>query len=281
MIWPVLKVQVLKLLKPGLFNILKQQLNLFYIALGFLSRIPVPSTVDYSQHKLNQASRYFPLVGWLIGILCAVVFWLCQLILPTDAAILISMLCSVFLTGCFHEDGLADTCDGFGGGWEVQQKLSIMKDSRIGTYGATALWFTLAIKYSLLSNLAELSVFYTLLAITAAHPVSRSASTLMIFLLPYVSDRATSKVKPLAESHQTIDLLINLFIGSSALLLISENALWIVMVLAIFIALMRILLLRQINGFTGDTLGAVQQISELLIYSVILVNLSLTIGSGV
>lgn len=252
---------------------LRQQLNLFFIALAFLSRIPVPSSVDYSQQKLNQASRYFSLAGWVIGFLCALIFWLCQLILPVSAAILLSMLFGVFLTGCFHEDGLADTCDGFGGGWEIQQKLSIMKDSRIGTYGATALWFTFTIKYSLLYSLAQLSVFDTVLTILAVHPISRATSTLMIFILPYVSDNETAKVKPLAESQQKIDLFINLLIAAIALLLIINHALWIVVMLFILISLMRFLLLSQIKGFTGDTLGAVQQLAELLIYLLILITL--------
>ncbi|MCU7836838.1 MAG: adenosylcobinamide-GDP ribazoletransferase [gamma proteobacterium symbiont of Taylorina sp.] len=250
---------------------LRQQLNLFYIALGFLTRIPVPASIDYSQKNLNQASRYFSLVGWLIGFLCALIFWLGQLVLPAAIAILLSMLFSILHTGCFHEDGLADTCDGFGGGWEVQQKLTIMKDSTIGTYGASALWFTYTIKFALLFSLAELSIINTVFAMIAAHPVSRAVSTLMIFILPYVSDSKTSKVKPLAESQQMIDLLINLFIGAIALLLV-DDILWIVLALAISTGLMHQLLLRQIGGFTGDTLGAVQQISELLIYLLVLIS---------
>ncbi len=242
-----------------------KQLNLFYIALGFLTRIPVPATVDYSQNKLNQASRYFPLVGWLIGILAALVFWSAQLILPQTIAVLLSMLFTLLLTGCFHEDGLADTCDGLGGGWQIEQKLQIMKDSRLGSYGAVGLWLALIFKLSLLSELSNVS-----LALIVAHPLSRSASTVMIFLLPYVSMEETSKVKPLVESHQKIDLLFNLLIALATLLFVTSYALALVLAIFVTIMLLRYLFVKQIGGFTGDTLGATQQISEIVIYAVLL-----------
>jgi adenosylcobinamide-GDP ribazoletransferase len=257
---------------------LKSQLNLFYIALAFLTRVPVPSSVDYSQDKLNQASRYFPLVGWFIGLVCAFILWAVSRVLPIEIAILISMLVSVLLTGCFHEDGLADTCDGFGGGWGKQQKLNIMKDSRLGTYGATALWFILTMKFFLLFKLAETSLITALTAMLVAHPLSRTVSTSMIFVLPYVTDTQTSKVKPLAESHNKRDLQVSLLIGLFSLLLVSENALWLVITLALYMFLMRKLLLKQIQGFTGDTLGATQQMSELLIYTVLLISTGLVSG---
>jgi len=248
----------------------RSQLNLFYIALAFLTRVPVPLSVDYSQDKLNQASRYFPLVGWLVGFLSGFTFWIFNFILPNEISLLISMLLGLFITGCFHEDGLADTCDGFGGGWDKQQKLSIMKDSRLGTYGAAGIWFVLTIKFFLLLNLAEVSNSFAIIAMLVAHPLSRAVSTSMIFILPYVTDEETSKVKPLAESHQTIDLQISLAIGLLALLLVSSVALWLVVVLSIYLVLMRYLLLKQIQGFTGDTLGATQQVAEILIYTVLL-----------
>ena len=242
-----------------------KQLNLFFVALAFLTRIPVPSTVDYSQEKLNQASRYFSLVGWLIGLFSVLVFVITTFFLPQSSAVILSMLFTVLLTGCFHEDGLADTCDGFGGGWKAEQKLLIMKDSRLGTYGASGLWFVLTIKFSLLSNMNNVP-----LALLIAHPLSRCISTVMIFLLPYVSETDTSKVKPFAEAHKKNDLLINLLFGASALLLITSKAMIIIVALLITIILLRLLFLKQIKGCTGDTLGATQQISEIVIYIMLL-----------
>lgn len=250
----------------------KQQFNLMLIALAFFTRIPVSNKVDFSQENLNRASRYFSLVGWLIGGICAAIFLSVNLTLPVNIALLISMLMSILLTGSFHEDGLADTCDGFGGGWEKQQKLNIMKDSRLGTYGAVALWFVLMLKFFLLSELenqAELIVVSLLIA----HPLSRSLSTSMIYCLTYVADEEQSKVKPLAEKQFFSDFTISLIIGCLGLFLIT-NAFTVIMSLLLTFVLLRMLFLKQIGGFTGDTLGATQQISELVIYAAILVGVS-------
>ena len=248
-----------------LFNdnhvLLKQQRDLLLIAIGFFTRIPVPNTLDFSQQKLNQASRYFSLVGWLVGSLCVLCYWLMSSVLPKDIAILGSMLFSVLLTGCFHEDGLADTCDGFGGGWEKQQKLSIMKDSRLGTYGAVAIWMVLTIKYT-----ALIQIETVVTSLLVAHVLSRALATAMIYKLPYVSDAEHSKVKPLAELLTAKELSINLIVAAISLLLVSEIALMLLIVLVTVFFVLRTLYLKQIGGFTGDTLGAAQQISEVCIY---------------
>ncbi len=242
----------------------KHQFELILIAIGFFTRIPVPHDLDFSQQKLNQASRYFSLVGWLVGGICALSFSLFNLLLPNDIATLGAMLVSVLLTGCFHEDGLADTCDGFGGGWEKQQKLSIMKDSRLGTYGAVAIWMVLTIKY-----MSLIQIETVVISLIVAHVLSRALATAMIFKLPYVTDQEASKVKPLAELLTTKELSINLIIAGISLLLVSEIVLILLIVLAAVFFVLRALYLKQIGGFTGDTLGAAQQISEVCIYLVI------------
>ena len=249
----------------------KQQLNLISIALVFLTRIPLTSSINFSQKNLNQASRYFPLIGWLIGLICALIFVISNVVLPSDISILFSMLVGVFITGCFHEDGLADTCDGLGGGWEKQQKLDIMKDSRIGAYGAISLWFVFTIKLMLLTSLVDISISALLIAIIIAHPLSRAVSTAMIYFLPYVGNAESSKVKPFADSLEKRDLIVSSFIGLSSLLLVSDAAMWIVLSLLFFLWVIRKFLNSQIQGITGDTLGAVQQISEIIIYLVLLV----------
>jgi adenosylcobinamide-GDP ribazoletransferase len=249
-------------------NTFKQQFNLILIALAFLTRIPVSKNVHFSQESLNRASRYFSLVGWFIGGICAGVFFLVHWFLPINIALLISMLISILLTGSFHEDGLADTCDGFSGGWGKQQKLKIMKDSRLGTYGAVALWFVLSLKLFLLfelENHAEL----IMMALLIAHPLSRTLSTSMIFFLPYVTDEKHSKVKALAEKQFFLDFSMSLIIGGIGLIFIS-NAMTVIISLFVTFYLLRELFIKQIGGFTGDTLGATQQISELVIYAAIL-----------
>ena len=241
-------------------NRLGEQLNLWWIAVAFFTRIPVPASVEFSQASLNRASRYFPAVGWLIGALCATALWLLMLVFPQDVAVLISIAISLLLTGCFHEDGLADTCDGLGGGWTREQKLSIMKDSRIGTYGAAALWVSLMLKFVVLSQLIN-----PVLALLVAHPLSRIIPTVFIAAMSYVSDVDTSKAKPLAESGSGADTAIAIITGLIALMFIN-NPFIILFVLLVLAGVAYIFLKRQIGGFTGDTLGAVQQVGELAIY---------------
>ncbi len=245
---------------------LLNELNLFGIAVGFFTRIPVPQSLDYSQQQLNRASRYFSLVGCLIGIISALVFSLASNIVPLDVAILLTMGVGFLLTGGFHEDGLADTADGLGGGWTRSQKLSIMKDSRLGSYGALAIWFALTLKFVLLSELgSEAGV-----ALIIAHPLSRFMSTAVIYVLPYVADHNTTKVKPLAERLTLNDLCIGAIIGAMPLLLVLPDIIAIVLTLLVITSLFAVFLKRQIEGFTGDTLGATQQINELSVYLILL-----------
>ena len=244
-----------------LINYSKNQFNLILIALTFLTRFPINFELDFSQQNLNRASRYFSMIGWLVGGIVGLAFYLSNLLFDTSLALLISMFVSVMLTGCFHEDGLVDTCDGFGGGWTSQQKLTIMKDSRIGTYGAAGLWFVLMFKYQALLQTPSI-----IIALLIAHPVSRSLSTSMIYCLPYVMDEQRSKVKPLAEKQYLSDFLVSLSIGLAALLLVPQLALIICVVLLVMFFILRWFFIRQIGGFTGDALGACQQISEVIVY---------------
>lgn len=267
--------------KPA--NKLAAEINLFWLALGFFTRMPIPSSVTFSQQQLNHASRYFALVGLMIGGLTALVFFLVSSISSVPVALVISMGFGFLLTGGFHEDGLADTADGFGGGWTTQQKLSIMKDSRIGSYGSLALWFVLTLKFLLLSDIAFISAHTTIthpitlvmIALIAAHTLSRTLATIIMRWLPYVSDSDQSKSKPLAEHNSRTDRNISLATGFIAITLLAGcfsllHALIVLVALVIFLALMIKLLKKQIGGFTGDTLGASQQLSELTIYMALL-----------
>ncbi len=252
---------------------IKAQWNLLLIALVFFTRIPVAKFTDFNQQRLNQSSRYFSLVGWIVGGVSSAVFLVMNIYFSDNIALLFSMLISVFLTGCFHEDGLADTCDGFGGGWKKQDKLNIMKDSRLGTYGAVSLWFILTLKYFLL-----LETNAIVIALLIAHPLSRSISSAMIYFLPYVMDEEKSKIKPLAESHRTSDFLINMLFGLMGLILLTHAIHSLILLFALLIAffILRKIFISQIGGFTGDTLGATQQISEIVIYMMLVVFLGST-----
>ncbi len=260
---------------------IRNQTNLFLIALAFFTRIPVGDKINFSQFNLNHASRYFSLVGWIVGGVSALVFILTLYLLPINIAVVLTMLFGILLTGSFHEDGLADTCDGFGGGWTKKQKLEIMKDSRLGTFGAVAIWFALALKLISLLSLAALGAEFVIIGTLVAHPLSRSVSTSVIFFLPYVNDEMNSKVKPLAEKQHLFDFGLSLIIGLFAMCLVLDIAILLTVSLIFTYCSLIWLFKKQIGGFTGDTLGATQQISELIIYLVLVGRASVINGSPI
>ena len=245
---------------------MKHQLNLFFLALGFFSRIPMPGWVSYSPEQLNQSSRYLTLVGWLLGALVAALFFFAEKIFSPSISLWLAMSFSLLLTGAFHEDGLADTADGFGGAFERDKKLHIMKDSRIGTYGAAALFMALLGKYLLLADNHEI-----VLALLIAYPLSRATAVSLIADMQYVSESDTSKSKPLANRLAHTDLLILLLTALPAFLLLPHTDAAILFASLLLIrTLAKLYLNKQIGGYTGDTLGAVQQVSELTVYGVLL-----------
>ena len=245
-------------------SLIRNQYELFLIAVGFLTRIPIPKKTDFSEQKLNHASRYFPAVGWLVGIFTAGLFSTFEIAFSKTIAVIFSLLFAILLTGAFHEDGLIDTADGLGGGWSKDQKLEIMKDSRIGTYGAIAIWFSLSLRLIFLTEIDN-----TFLALLIAHPLSRSTATGFLYFSSHVRSDNTSKAKPLAQKQNKMDFLVSQTTGISTLILINSHALLLLGSLIAFGILWGWFLKKQLGGFTGDTLGATQQLSEILIYIII------------
>ena len=253
---------------------MKRELEYFFAALRFFTRLPVPAWVGHSQEQLNHAARYFPMVGILIGAIGALATELAVLALPIGVAVLLGMAVTVLATGGFHEDGFADSCDGFGGGWDKPQILTIMKDSRIGSYAAIGLFLLLLTKWT---TLVEVDAAFgpPILALTliAGHATSRLASTLLIFFLDYVRDDASAKSKPLAQRMAAGELAIATLGGLAPCLLLPLAD----MLTALAAACLATLLaaryfLRRIGGYTGDCLGATQQIAELAFYLGMLCN---------
>lgn len=262
--------------KQSLLQQCQQQYYLLLLALSFFTRVPVNLPDVVKPEMLHKASRYFAVIGLFIGVVTALILILLSSFLPISLAILISMACSLLLTGAFHEDGWADVWDGFGGGWTVEQKLNIMKDSRLGTYGAAGLFFILMIKYQslvLLSSYNENPVIALSLALVLAHTLSRAVSTSLIFSMSYVSEDAQSKVKPLAQHLSLNGLLILLITGAAVLFILLP--LWHCLIMIVCLWVIRLLLIfwfnRQLGGFTGDCLGAAQQLLEVAVYIILLV----------
>jgi adenosylcobinamide-GDP ribazoletransferase len=155
----------------------------------------VPAWVGHSSEALNRSARYFPAVGLLIGGIGALVYLGAALLWPQPVAVLLSMAATIYATGAFHEDGLADTVDGLGGGWDKLRILEIMKDSRVGSYGVVAMVLALLGKFTLLTSLDGALVPFALLA---GHAVSRFCSTALLATMDYVREDLLAKAKPLA-----------------------------------------------------------------------------------
>lgn len=255
--------------------LIRKQWRSFLLALGYFTRIDVPSFVDFEERELNNAARYFPLIGIIVGLFGAGVFILSGYVFPNAIAILLSMAATVYLTGAFHEDGLADSADGLGGGWDKERILTIMQDSRLGTYGAIALFFVLFTKFQVLNVLPQSFVAY---ALVMAHALSRLSAVCMMATLNYV--KPAGKAKPLASHPGAIGLLIAGVFGFLPLMLLPCYFAPLIIeahhILALFICVLMPLVIvflwwrfkikRWLGGYTGDCLGATQQMTELVIY---------------
>ncbi|MCR5881639.1 adenosylcobinamide-GDP ribazoletransferase [Rhizobacter sp. J219] len=246
---------------------IRHELRLIGVALQFLTRVPV--RVGFDPSWLNQSARHFPLVGAFVGALGALVLWAASLVFPSAVAVGLSMVATVLLTGAFHEDGLADTCDALGGAVSRERALEIMKDSRIGTYGALGLLLVLGLKAA---TLVALPPAWAMAALLLAHTVSRAAAVALIRLLPYAGDVSQAKAKPLAERISTGGLLVGLaWAVMVGLALIAWQAGWWPMVVTAWgVAALGAWVcgrwfVRRLGGITGDTLGATQQLTELAV----------------
>ncbi len=246
-------------------NKLTQEIHIFFSALIFYTRIPAPAWVIHTNDYLSKNTKYFPLIGWLVGGIAAGVYWLVLHLFSPSVAVVLSMIASVWVTGAFHEDGLADTCDGFGGGWSQQRILDIMTDSRIGTYGMIGLSLVLLLKFNLLLSLPHHLVPQVLIA---GHALSRFVAASLRLSLSYVRENEDSKAKPIGQAPFAISHAA--IAGGFGLL-----PLFTLLNIRYGLVLVPLLLMRWylaryffkwIGGFTGDCLGAAQQILEVVFY---------------
>jgi adenosylcobinamide-GDP ribazoletransferase len=242
-------------------SMISKEWRLFLVALQFLTRIPVKSFDGFDPSWLDRSVKYFPLVGAVVGAIAALVALATTAVLPQPLPIVLALAAGVAVTGAFHEDGLADTADGLGGGLTPESRLEIMKDSRIGTYGAVALISMFAIKATALISIGPIAVAF---ALVAAHAAARLATVVVIRVMPYAGDRDAAKVKPLATSVTTAELAVAMALGlAPGLLLLSPVTLGISIATAsLASALLAYQSLRLIGGYTGDVLGAIEQVFE-------------------
>lgn len=240
---------------------MRREVSVFLLAVQFLTRLPTPRDLPFSEARLTEATKFFPLVGLVVGAIAAAVFWGAALVFPPVVAALLSTAASIAATGAFHEDGLADAADGLGGGMDRDRALAIMRDSRIGTYGAVTLGLTLALK---VAALAALPVAAACALLLLGHAISRYAPVAVVYLAEYAREEGAKFVAPTisAAGHNlalacagAACLAFGMVLGPAALAGLAAGAL--------LAGGMARLYLRKLGGFTGDCLGATQQMAEL------------------
>ncbi len=257
---------------------IKREIRYFFTALMFYSRIPCPSWTDHSEEYLNKSRKYFPAIGIIVAAISAGVYFLAQLILPQNVGIILSMIASVLTTGAFHEDGFTDVCDAFGGGWGKDHILTIMKDSRIGAYGGIGIGLLMALKYGLLIEIVAKSDAYVLIiSLLAAHTCSRFVASTFIQTHEYVQDIDKSKSKPITSNKLSIaEMALSACFVIIPLFLFAHYAIILAVVLAY---LSKVYLAnyfkKYIGGYTGDCLGATQQVAEVMFYIGVLIYLKI------
>jgi adenosylcobinamide-GDP ribazoletransferase len=287
---------------------MKKQIRIFFTALMFYTRIPCPDWIDHSEEYLNKATVYFPFIGWIVGFMAAITYFIGLQVFDTNSvAVLLSMVATVLLTGAFHEDGFADVCDGFGGGWTKAKILEIMKDSRVGAYGVIGLVLLLGLKYqtlvALLSNfdnsptwgairladfraatsgfggifLSKITIIFLsqLFLFLAAHSLSRFVALTLIYTHEYVRENEDAKAKPVAKKMTFKELAVAFGFGLIPFLCfvaLQQEIIYFLVIFPLWFCRWYLVsyYVKWIGGYTGDCLGAVQQVAEVVFLLTIL-----------
>ena len=234
----------------------------FFVAIQFLTRLPVPRTLSSSETDIGKASAFFPLIGVIVGGGGALIFLGLQRILPLPASVFCAIGFAAFITNGFHEDGLADSFDGFGGGWTKDRVLEIMRDSCIGTYGTLALIFVILGKLTFLSLLPPGQIWRWLIV---AHTASRWTILPLCAWLPYA--RAEGQGKLVAKQVGVLEITIGTFTLLLVFILLSwQEALAALLVTTLVTLLSGLYFRARLQGITGDCLGAANQLTEVGLY---------------
>ena len=252
----------------------------FLLAVQYFTRIPITGPladwVGYSPELLRASAAHFPGVGVLVGAVAAGIAALLLATLPAGPfapliAAALSTVATVLLTGALHEDGLADVADGLGGSLDRERALAIMQDSRVGAFGALALVLAIVSKLALLSLIGAVSVRNLCVGLVLGHVVSRAWPLLLIRCLPHVGAASGSKSKPLADriSDRSLAAALAWLVLALALAGWLQGVSLLLAPLSaslVALAVMWRLLQRRLQGFTGDCLGATQQVCEIAFY---------------
>jgi adenosylcobinamide-GDP ribazoletransferase len=241
---------------------LVREIKIFLTAIMFFTRLPVPK-FNFSAEYLTASARYFSLVGIIVGGLSAFAYQASALIFPPILSVMFSIIFGILITGAFHEDGFADFCDGFGGGWTKADILRIMKDSRLGTFGVLGLICILGVKTS---TMVYVPTSFLVLTIISAHSVSRFAASSLLYFLPYV--RADEESKTGGSGKMTLwSFLVSAGFGLAPLVFFANYKIFFLLLPILITTFFLILYFKKwLGGQTGDCAGATQQITEVVFY---------------
>jgi adenosylcobinamide-GDP ribazoletransferase len=248
---------------PEGIPVAKRELIRLFAAIQFFTCLPVPAWVDHSEEHLRGAIHYLPAVGLLVGCTGAATLLLGSLLWPPRVAVVASTVATILLTGALHEDGLADTMDGFGGGRTRDQALAIMKDPRIGVFGALALGLALLLKVSCLQAVVPARAA---LLLVSGHAISRFGVVVLMACLPYARVTGASRARPFAQDVSSVSIAVATLTGIAPLTLLGARTLGGAAAAAVVGGLWGLYLRRRLGGYTGDTMGAGQQLMELGFY---------------
>ncbi|MDA7746107.1 adenosylcobinamide-GDP ribazoletransferase [Psychromonas sp.] len=245
---------------------IKKQWILFCYALSFFSRVPVPKSINFKMFPFHLGNAYLPLIGLLYAFVCFSVYSFMAMFFEPVVSVVIMLCAGLLLTGAFHEDGFADSCDGFGGGYSKTQRLAIMKDSHIGTYGVVGLILLFVLKINLLTNFAlqgDYDFFYLLISMAV---LSRFSVLSVMQFSQYARENEKSKSTLSSNRLPYRYLLTALFFSLLSLC-------WMPLIWA-FVCVSTIGLTtlssglyfnKQLGGYSGDCLGFLQQLNEIIL----------------
>ncbi len=244
-----------------------RELRAFMAGVQFLTRIPVPTarwTADRATRALQDSVAYFPLIGTLIGLSTALVILGTNELWPLPVAVLLGLIWEAWLTSGFHEDAVADFCDAFGGGWDREQILTIMKDSRVGTYGTLGVGFAVGLRFLLIMSIPPETI---LLAIATSAGWGRLIVITIMRFVPPLYDRASTARDVAAQLGPTrfaVSGLLSLSLMVPLMLMKPLAAAGVVLVSCGFLVWFNVYLKRRIGGVTGDCLGFACYVGQLL-----------------
>ena len=248
---------------PEGIPVAKRKLTRLFAAVQFFTCLPVPRWVDHSEEHLRGAIHYLPVIGLLVGCTGAATLLLGTLLWPPIVAVVASAVATILLTGALHEDGLADAMDGFGGGRTRDQALAIMKDPRIGVFGALALGLALLLKVTCLQAVVPARAA---LLLVSGHALSRFGVVVLMSCLPYARETGPSRARPFAQDLSSASIAVAGLAGIAPLTLLGAPAVGGAGAAGVVGGIWGLYLRRRLGGYTGDAMGAGQQLMELGFY---------------